>query len=74
MKEFLIYFGLSVAGIILYVLITLTGSIILYKMFNHGEDPSLEDTFGGAWVIGSFIFVFLLIYIVVNYVQGPVAQ
>ena len=74
MKEFLMYFGLSVTGIILYALITLTGSIVLYKMSNHGEDPSLEDVFCGALVIGSFIFVFLLIYIVVNYVQGPVAQ
>ena len=68
MKEFLMCFGLSAAGITLYILITIVGSIILHKMFNDGEDPSLEDTFGGAWVIGALLSTGLIIHLVVNYI------
>lgn len=74
MRDFLTCFGLCAAGIILYVVITFLGSSLVYKISNHGDDPSSEDLFGGAWFIGSVIFTFLLIYIVVNYVRGPVAQ
>ena len=74
MIDFLTCFGLCAAGIVLYIVVTLLGSILVYKISNHGDDPSEEDLFGGAWFIGSVIFTFLLIYIVVNYIQGPVAQ
>ena len=74
MRDFLTCFGLCAAGIVLYVVVTLLGSHLGYKISNHGDDPSSEDLFGGAWFMGSVIFTFLLIYIVVNYVQGPVAQ
>lgn len=74
MKEFLTCFGICVAGIVLYIVVTFLGSHLGYKISNHGRDPSQEDLFGGAWFMGSVIFVFLLIYLVVNYVQGPVAQ
>ena len=74
MRDFLECFGICAAGIILYVVVTLLGSHLGYKISNHGDDPSSEDLFGGAWFMGSVIFIFLLIYIVVNYVQGPVAQ
>ena len=67
-------FFLCAAGIVLYVVVTLLGSNLGYKIFNHGEEPSEEDLFGGAWFIGSVIFTFLLVYLIINYAQGPVAQ
>ena len=74
MRDFLTCFGLCAAGIVLYVVVTLLGSHLTYKITNHGDDPSSEDLFGGAWFIGVVIFTFLLIHLVVSYVQGPVAQ
>ena len=74
MRDFLTCFGLCAAGVVLYIVVTFLGSHLGYKIANHGDDPSSEDLFGGAWFMGAVIFVFLLIHLVVNYVRGPVAQ
>lgn len=70
MKNFLTCFGICVTGIILYIVLTFIGSHLGYKISNHGDAPSEEDLFGGAWFIGAVIFLFFLIHIVVNYVKG----